>query len=190
MYECEVEIKKSHSTGWQIAVLILVILLIVSFMAARSSRAEIERLSEEVDALAVELDEVRSEGYNDGYSDGKYEGYQLGYRDGQDYGNDEGYLDGYDAFRRSPQFCFYNNTACIVPVLDNHYHHYGCSALEADMAFFKVYNVAAAETSGFLPCPECWESGLIEEDIKIEVSRMIDNYRLERAWKSVHPEGG
>lgn len=179
----------NRSAGWKIAVLVLAILLIASTAAALTYMSKAEALAAEAQELNAQLDKTYSERYNDGYADGRDAGYGFGYNDGKDKGYDEGkgkgLIDGWEASRRSYEFCFYNNGACIVIPDGSYYHHLVCpdllSANLSDPRYW-ILNIEAATGEGYSPCPVCWESGLIEES---ESQRIIDRYRLQQARSAV-----
>lgn len=179
----------NRSIGWKIAVLILAILLIASTAAALAYMSKSEALTVEAEELNAKLDKTYSERYNDGYADGRDAGYGFGYNDGKDKGYDEGkdkgLIEGWEASRRSYEFCFYNNGACIVVSDNSYYHHLVCPDLLTAMlseGHYWILNIEAAKNNGYSPCPVCWESGLIEES---ESQRIIDRYRLQQARSAV-----
>ena len=52
------------------------------------------------------------------------------------------------------EYNFYHDYAVIVPTEDDSYHRYGCPNIDENDSFW-IYNINAAESRGYTPCPEC-----------------------------------
>ncbi len=58
------------------------------------------------------------------------------------------------------EYDFYYDNAAIVDrtkdVDDGYYHKYDCEKCQFDK--FRIYNINAAKSEGYEPCPECWDN--------------------------------
>ena len=71
----------------------------------------------------------------------------------------QGYQEGYDAAESevSPELDFYRNHACIVTTAGEKYHRWDCPHISGRDLY--IYNIELAESMGYEPCADCWDSG-------------------------------
>lgn len=119
----------------------------------------------EISELESELETVRDEAYREGYNEGEQSGHDIGYENGYVAGCKDVeaateslvskglYYEGI-----ADEHFFFRTSVCIVTTTGEKYHHHGCYHIE-DQPYW-VYNIELAEAKGYLPCLDCWNSGL------------------------------
>ena len=127
--------------GYQLGIVVLAVLALLSFIGSASSRSEIEKMEDAIEELEYEL----GNSYEEGYSSGRSEGF------------DEGYTAGVGDY--APEVGFFRQNACIVTASGSKYHHWGCCHIAG--RDFNILNTALAESYGYEPCQDCWEDGLL-----------------------------
>ena len=127
--------------GYQLGIVVLAVLALLSFIGSASSRSEIEKMEDAIEELEYEL----GNSYEEGYSSGRSEGF------------DEGYTAGVGDY--APEVGFFRQNACIVTPSGSKYHHWGCCHIAG--RDFNILNTALAESYGYEPCQDCWEDGLL-----------------------------
>lgn len=111
-------------------------------------------------------EEAETAAWDDGYTVGLAEGsekwYESGYADGVEVGAEDGYEDGYNdgVSEYLSEVRFHRRNACFVTISGERYHHWNCSHLTGHRYY--IYNIELALSKGYLPCLDCWESGLNE----------------------------
>ena len=143
--------------GYQLAVFVLVVLLVLSALNNGSLRSDIEELqlqNEEQyhDRYEEGYSAAEDIAYENGYTAGCDDAYSTGYEEGRQYGFKQGYNIYYD------EIVFFSNNACIVTEEGYRYHHFGCSHIEGRT--FWIYNKELAEIKGYTPCLDCWDNGI------------------------------
>ena len=131
--------------GYQLAVFVLVVLLVLSALDNGSLRSDIEEVQ-------LQSDERYHDGYDEGYRDGESTAYDNGYEEGRQFGVSQGYNLLYE------EASFFRDNACFVTPGGNSYHHYGCPHISG--CEYWIYNTELAEDKGYAPCLDCWKSGL------------------------------
>lgn len=127
--------------GYQLGIVVLAALALLSFIGSASSRSEIEKMEDTIEELEYEL----GNSYEEGYSFGRSEGF------------DEGYTAGVGDY--APEVGFFRQNACIITASGSKYHHWGCYHITG--RDFNILNTALAESYGYEPCQDCWEDGLL-----------------------------
>ena len=118
------------------------------------------------------IEKGKAQGIAAGHRDGYNEGYEDAYDAGESSGYFDGFWDGYDLI--SDEYTFYHAYACIVTTNGYRYHRFGCYHIDGRPFF--IYNTNTAESWGYSPCLDCWESG---EKIKSPISIL----GLPSKWK-------
>lgn len=127
--------------GYQLGIVVLATLALLSFIGSASSRSDLEKMEDTIEELEYEL----GNSYEEGYSSGRSEGF------------DEGYTAGVGDY--APEVGFFRQNACIVTTSGSKYHHWGCYHIAG--RDFNILNTALAESYGYEPCQDCWEDGLL-----------------------------
>ena len=144
--------------------ILLSVILTLSLAGCGISQSEFDEAVAE--AREEGYDAGYNEGYDAGYSEGEDAGYNAGYDAGWDEGTitgaEDGYSDGYlnGILEYIQEVTFFRNNACIVTTAGSKYHHWGCYHIAGRRYY--IYNIELAQSKGYTPCLDCWESGLIK----------------------------
>lgn len=134
--------------GYQLGIVVLAALALLSFIGSASSRSELEDARRTIS----ELESEAARSYDEGYEVGHNEGYDAAV---------EYIFPVADETINSllplmEESFFFHNSACVVTSSGSgsRYHHYNCYHL-GDSSYY-IYNVELAESLGYTPCLDCW----------------------------------
>lgn len=159
----------------RLSAILLTLFLVIGFFSVRSAiRSSYDSGSADAQADAkVKIETAYDNGVKSGYADGQQDGYNEGQEAGEKIGYDNGYDEGYEAGESEgtlagydrcyniyvDELRFYRNNVCVVTVSGKKYHHWDCFHIQNHD--FYIYNTEKAESLGYTPCLDCWESGLM-----------------------------
>lgn len=134
--------------GYQLGIVVLAALALLSFIGSASSHSELEDARRTISELESEV--ARS--YDEGYEVGHNEGYDAAV--GYIFPVADGTIDAF--LPLVEESFFFHSGACVVTASGSggRYHHYDCYHI-ADSSYY-IYNVELAESLGYTPCLDCW----------------------------------